>query len=85
MMNEMETTLLIDESNGIHIPKRFHDNFDFARWNLNRDDFADLSNADSETYWETWEDLLRDAKHTDEKGIKWTLMQDERNSTGVAV
>lgn len=68
--------LLLDESMGIYIPNRFYENFDLAFWGLNPDDYKDLANYESDTYWDTWQELLDEAKHTDKNGYIWHLWQD---------
>lgn len=69
-------TLFIDEVAGIYIPRNFYENFEFSAWGLNVSDYADLSMPENEHYWEAWDDLLRDAKHTDSDGHEWSLYQD---------
>lgn len=84
------TVLLIDEVSGIHIPKKFYENFDLSMWNLQASDYLCLSSPEHSDYWEAWHDVLQCAKLQDEEGRTWTLYQDgslyairnERNVTG---
>lgn len=57
--------LLIDENRGIYIPQFFYNNFDFSKFNLKKEDFADLSSPDNEFYQEAWDELLADARMDD--------------------
>ena len=76
MHNDEKINLLLDEAKGIYIPNSFYMFFDFPFWGLNRSEFTELNNPDNELYWDAWDDLLRDARHTDKKGITWGLWQD---------
>lgn len=69
--------LLIDGNRGIHIPRKFRTNFDFKAWNLNPDDFQELESIDHPHYWDAWDDLMKAAYFTDDKGKKWSLYQDD--------
>lgn len=68
--------LLIDDARGIYIPKNFAENFDLDEWGINGEEAAPLLyGPDHEEYWDAWEDVLRHAEYTDDKGFKWTLYQ----------
>jgi hypothetical protein len=68
--------LLIDECSGIYIPNVFYRNFDFEAWGLDKSKYSELKDIDHEHYWDAWDDLIRDAKYTDTKGVTWYLEQD---------
>lgn len=68
--------LLLSDSCGIYIPRDFVNNFDLNKWHV-KEDFQDfLSNPDDEFYWDSWDVVLNNAKHTDKQGNTWHLWQD---------
>ncbi len=67
--------LLISDTAGIYIPRNFYEHYDLPTWGLKISDYRDLSHPDNEGYWESWDDLLKEAKHTDDKGVTWLLDQ----------
>lgn len=78
--------LLIDGNRGVHIPRKFSENFDLKVWNLEprtesdptlAQIAADLSSIGNPQYWDTWEWVLANAHYTDEHGKRWTLHQDD--------
>ncbi len=69
----MSIKLLIDGCNGIYIPKRFYEGYD---WLGLPNDVDQLSDVDNEFYWEVWEDVLHEAYYIDSHGNKWLLWQD---------
>jgi hypothetical protein len=71
-----ERILLLDESRGIYIPYKFFHNYDLRRWGLDPKDYGELSSVDNDNYWSTWDDLLANAKYTDEFGRSYYLEQD---------
>lgn len=75
-MSNLNRVLLLDESRGIYIPKKFYENFDLKSWGLDPSQYSELLDVDHEHYWEAWADLLQDATHTDDKGQVWYLEQD---------
>jgi hypothetical protein len=74
---KIERHLLLDENRGIHIPKKFIQNFEPKDWNVNKS-YAKilLEGPDNDRYWDVWDVVLREAIHTDKNGVKWTLEQD---------
>ena len=60
--------LLITDRNGIYIPKIFYDNFDFEVWGLDKEDYEDLADPESESYWDSWNDLCSSSEKQDEEG-----------------
>lgn len=73
---EPSRELLLDESRGIYIPKKFAENFDTEEWHIDEELVAELKEGpDGENYWEAWEAVLRDAWMI-EDGKKWNLEQD---------
>lgn len=74
----METMiLLISDSAGIYVPRNFYENFDLPTWGINSSDYMPLSHPDNDDYWETWDDCVDTANHTDDDGINWTLYMHE--------
>lgn len=70
--------LLIDDHHGIYIPKHFVESFDLSDWSgIKAEDLEILrAGPEHELYWETWDDVLNNAIHTDEDGMQWMLHQD---------
>ena len=69
--------LLLSDSRGIYIPQNFYQDFlNFKTWGLLKSDFKALRNPDNEYYWDNWELVLNNAKHTDKDGNVWHLWQD---------
>lgn len=77
---------LLDGNRGVHIPRKFSENFDLKEWNLEPFDAncpsiaqieSDLSSIDNPQYWDTWEYVLLNAYYIDEHGKRWTLHQDD--------
>ena len=66
--------ILLSDRNGIYIPSLFVEDFD--GWGVSEQDKNDLSNVENDYYWETWDDVLNYASHTDSKGNVWRLYQD---------
>lgn len=69
-------TLLIDGANGIYVPKIFSTRFDLDEWGINVPDQLELQDIDNLYYWDTWHDVLTNAKYIDKDGHVWTLWQD---------
>ena len=71
-----ERTLLLDESRGIYIPRAFVEGF--HNWDgITQENYDILcSGPDHIEYWEAWEEVLRDARKTDENGVVWRIEQD---------
>lgn len=69
---------ILDSNRGIYIPKFFAEDFDLSKFEgINDEDIETLkSGPDAEWYWEAWESVLNNAKHTDDEGIEWTLHHD---------
>ena len=68
--------LLIADSAGIYIPRNFYEYYDLKSWGLDPAEYSSLSDPENDQYWDAWEDLLRDAVHTDKDGHDWVLEQD---------
>ncbi len=64
-----DPVLLVDGNVGIYIPSRFAMLIDNKTWQRR------LNNADDESYWEVWEDLLNNFKYTSTDGTVWTLFE----------
>ena len=75
--SEDKITLLIDGAAGIYVPNKFYKNFDFKFWGLNKKDYSDLADPENEHYWDTWDDVLRNAEYKDKDGYVWSLYQDD--------
>jgi len=74
--NDHKIACILDGNRGIYIPKAFADGFDMKLWHVKKSDAAILSaGPDHEYYWDTWDDILRDAWMKDGKH-KWRLSQD---------
>ncbi len=76
--------ILLDEARGVYIPQAFATQLDMEAWHVKPEQVETLSEGpDGEWYWETWDDVLRDAYYdapeSKDKSIKsgrWTLEQD---------
>lgn len=69
--------LLLSDARGIYIPRDFVTGFDMAEWQgISENDVKDCENPENEYYWNSWEMILNNAKHTDKNGNVWRLMQD---------
>lgn len=77
-------TLILSDARGVYIPRDFvTDNYNeiavdhCAAWGISKEDGEILaSGPEHEFYWETWDDVLRNAEYTDEDGNKYFLSQD---------
>lgn len=72
-----ELILFLDDHRGIHIPR------DFAACvvrervtGITDEDYADLANPDSDTYWDTWTSVCDSAKITGTDGVAYSMYQD---------
>ena len=68
--------LLLSDSRGVYIPRDFIECFDIDKWNIDSKYMGRLSSPDDELYWDNWDVVLNNAKHTDKQGNVWTLWQD---------
>jgi hypothetical protein len=68
--------LLLSDSRGVYIPRDFVECFDLNQWNIDSKYIERLSNPDGDFYWDNWDVVLNNAKHTDKNGNKWHLWQD---------
>lgn len=72
-----DVMLFLDDVRGIYIPRDFARTVDHAKvTGVTPEQWADLENENSESYWDTWDDVLRDAVATDESGQQWRFEQD---------
>lgn len=68
---------IIDGALGIYVPQKFAQNFDMPAWGVSVENAEILRvGPDHEFYWDTWDDVLRDASLTDPSGQVWELTQD---------
>lgn len=68
---------LLSDARGIYIPRDFVTGFDMAKWQgISENDISDCENPENYYYWDSWEMILNNAKHTDKNGNVWRLMQD---------
>ncbi len=72
----IHSDILIPGSWGIYIPLRFYEHFDFKKWHLCKDDYKDLKEPGSETYWDTWDSLMGCAQLIDKDNHTWLLEQE---------
>ena len=73
----IESYCIVDGCHGIYVPQNFAKRHDMASWHVAQDDVDILlSGPDNEFYWETWDDVLRDAYYVDGVGLRFTLEQD---------
>lgn len=68
--------LLLSDSRGIYIPRDFAECFDLNQWNIDSKYVELLSSPEDEFYWDNWNFVLNNAKHTDKDGNVWQLWQD---------
>ena len=77
-------TLILSDTRGVYIPRDFvTDDYNelavdhCTAWGINQEDAEILaSGPDHEYYWETWDDVLSNARYVDEEGNKYFLSQD---------
>jgi len=75
----VHSKLLLDDRNGIYIPKIFCENFNLSEWSLSEDDSdvqACLAGPDEEWYWEAWNNIMSNARYVDANGDEWYLEQE---------
>lgn len=75
----VHSKLLITDAQGVYIPQLFCENFNLKEFGLKKSDSAVdicLGGADEESYWDAWDEILRNAKHIDKYGCEWFLEQD---------
>ncbi len=66
--------LLLTDARGIYIPRDFSE---FTDWtNISTEDRAIIANPEHTMYWETWDDILANARYTDKEGHVWLLYQE---------
>ena len=68
--------LLLSDSRGIYIPANFVECFNMQQWHIDEKYIERLSSPDNEWYWDNWDVVLNNAKHTDKYGNVWQLWQD---------
>jgi len=69
--------LLLDERNGIHIPRCFVQDFDLRAYdNISPQDAITCTDPDNEGYWDAWTSILDNATLTTTEGYKYRLHQD---------
>jgi hypothetical protein len=75
--------LLLSDNRGVYIPRDFADLFSFDNtltdgWSGVSAEDIEILNAgpDEDCYWEAWDDVLNNAKYTDENKNVWRLWQD---------
>lgn len=70
-------TLLVDEARGIYVPQSFAESYQAHEWGIGEEDESILmAGPDAEDYWDTWDDVIKQAIYEDDDGMKWTLYQD---------
>lgn len=72
--------LLLDGNRGIYIPQQFAQHY--SQYITNKDELAEslndlLEGPENELYWESWEDVLDNAKLKDYKDRDCILYQDQ--------
>jgi hypothetical protein len=69
--------LLLDERNGIHIPRCFVQDFDLNAYDgVSPQDAITCTDPDNEGYWDAWTSILDSATLTTTEGYKYRLHQD---------
>jgi hypothetical protein len=89
MKREAKQLLWLDDHRGVYIPRDFALSFkdrDSCVTGVSPEDWADLEKGPlggldsegegSETYWDTWDDVCRNAKVTETDGTVYSLYQD---------
>jgi hypothetical protein len=72
-----ETACIIDGCWGIYVPREFASRGMAEAWGVKAEDIEILlAGPDHEFYWETWDDVEREAAYVDASGKRWTLYQD---------
>jgi len=72
-----DRSVFLSDARGIYIPRDFARTVDHARVaGVTPEQWADLENEDSESYWDTWSDVVDNAICTDDLGVRYRLEQD---------
>jgi hypothetical protein len=78
MTDKPKPLLLLTDARGVYIPRDFtyHVSFEHVA-NVSEEDWVILeAGPDHEHYWDTWEDVLRNAEVTSDEGVKYFLNQE---------
>jgi hypothetical protein len=78
MSNPETMILLFSDASGIYIPQRFANEMarDHVAW-VSDEDYEILgAGPDHELYWDTWQDVIDDARVTANGGTVYALYQD---------
>ena len=76
MITAIEQACLLDGARGIYIPQAFAQNFNMRAWGVSeKDEQILLAGPEHEYYWETWDEVLNDAKILIDDET-WVLTQD---------
>lgn len=79
-LHSTEPLLWLNDARGVYIPRDFATCFTDRAANVSGVSDEDWSileaGPDHKLYWDTWDDVLNNAKVTDANGVKFTLHQD---------
>jgi hypothetical protein len=67
---------IIDGANG-DVPVAFVRRYAASEWGISEEDATILEDRDHEHHYETWDEVLAAAEHTDSTGKAWRLHQDD--------
>jgi hypothetical protein len=81
VITKPDKLLWLNDARGVYIPRDFATSLtDRAKHvtGVNDEQWAILEAGphNNESYWDTWDDVLRDAVVTDDNGVKYTLYQE---------
>ena len=76
-MSRDSWSLLVNDAMGIYVPQAFVKGYTTRDWEIDPVDAKIIeAGPEHEHYWETWDDILAQARYEDDKGNVWGLYQD---------
>lgn len=83
-MSEQSIHCIVDGAKGIYVGQDFALRFDMRQWGVSESDenvllegpACPMTGTPNVSYWDVWDEVLRDAEYQDENGDTWVLEQD---------
>ena len=76
MSKQAAVTLILSDARGIYIPRDFVASVDCSAWGISPQDAKTLENPENAGYWDSWADVLDNAKYVSGDGDVYRLWQD---------
>ena len=80
MRKLLAVEILLSDARGQYIPRDFTTTYNLTQWGYAAQQAIeisnDLSNPENEYYWDAWETILNNAKHTTPEGNAYRLHHD---------